>query len=148
MSAPEADAPALTERMLEVVAEDDVESLSTLLAAVVAPSSPRGHLLEPVLGELVRIVTALLRERTGGEAMDGPAFTADLLDTENRPFAIDDVDPALRAVLRAVLARLNGDPGDAAFQLGLVTRDPEPLSRLDAVWHLLLWASVLGDRNA
>jgi hypothetical protein len=67
------------------------------------------------------------------------------MDGQENPVVIDELDPALRAVLRAVLAQLNGDDDDARFQLSLVEADPEPLSRLDALWHVLLWSVVFED---
>ncbi len=157
-----ADVRGLTERMLTDLRGDDAEGLATLLASVVAPDAPRRHLLCPLLGELVSMVARDLRERAddGADAsgVDGTAaepdevgagtFTAELVDDEDEPFDIDDLDPAVRAVLRAVLAELNDDPGDVRFHLGLIGADPEPLARLDAVWHVLLWASMLDEGAA
>ncbi|WP_026453210.1 hypothetical protein [Saccharomonospora iraqiensis] len=161
-----ADVRGLTERMLTDLRGDDAEGLATLLASVVAPDAPRRHLLCPLLGELVSMVAHDLRERaedgddapgvdgtvgvdgTAGGSAGGGTFTAELVDDEDEPFDIDDLDPAVRAVLRAVLAELNDDPGDVRFHLGLIGADPEPLARLDAVWHVLLWASMLDEGAA
>ncbi|WP_019806583.1 hypothetical protein [Saccharomonospora halophila] len=157
-----ADVRGLTERMLTDLRGDDAEGLATLLASVVAPDAPRRHLLCPLLGELVSMVAGDLRERAddgteapgvdrtvgGSEEVGAGTFTAELVDDEDEPFDIDDLDPAVRAVLRAVLAELNDDPGDVRFHLGLIGADPEPLARLDAVWHVLLWASMLDEGAA
>lgn len=157
-----ADVRGLTERMLTDLRGDDAEGLATLLASVVAPDAPRRHLLCPLLGEFVSMVARDLRERAddgedalgvagtvgGADEVGGGTFTAELVDDEDEPFDIDDLDPAVRAILRAVLAELNDDPGDVRFQLGLIGADPEPLARLDAVWHVLLWASMLDEGAA
>jgi hypothetical protein len=138
-----AEVRGLAERLVKVVRRDDVEGLSALLTRVVSP--PDDRLYEPVLAELVTAVVRELRRDDADEGQPRGTYTADLVDADHNDVPIDEVDPALRAVLRAVLAQLNGDVDDARFQLSLVAADPEPLARLDALWHALLWVSVLDD---
>nr|WP_298176633.1 hypothetical protein [Saccharomonospora sp.] len=154
MNPARADVRDLAERLVDATRDDDVDSLATLLASLVGRHAPRTELYEPVLAEFVAAVVRSLRQRVGDEGVndandtDGAdsaerVFTVDLVDAEDNPAAVDEIDPALRAVLRAVLAQLNDDVADARFQLSLVGADPEPLSRLDALWHVLLWSMVL-----
>ncbi|MER7115635.1 hypothetical protein ABT332_14195 [Saccharomonospora azurea] len=151
-----ADVRDLTERMVEVVRSEDVDQLARLLAQVVDPQGTRSELFTPVLTQLVGSIAGALRRRADGDStresprdavgVDGaPIFTAELVDTVDDDVAIDELDPALRAVLRAVLADLNGDAESTRIQLHLVSSDREPLARLDALWHALLWASMLGE---
>ena len=149
-----ADVRDLTERLVEVVRSEDVDQLAGLLSQVVDPQGTRGELFTPVLTRLVGYIAGALRRRAddsardsgGADGADGAAiFTAELVDTVDDDVAIDELDPALRAVLRAVLADLNGDAESTRIQLRLVSSDREPLARLDALWHALLWASMLGD---
>ncbi|MFD2396389.1 hypothetical protein ACFSVJ_05450 [Prauserella oleivorans] len=99
-----------------------------------------------MLLELVSTVVATLRSRASRPTDGGEddLYYVDVLDVDDEPVDIDEVQPALRAVLRAVLAGLNANAGDVRFQIGLVTEDPDPLARLDAVVHALLWANALG----
>ncbi|WP_433471233.1 hypothetical protein [Saccharomonospora azurea] len=147
-----ADVRDLTERMVEVVRSEDVDQLARLLAQVVDPQGTRSELFTPVLTQLVGSIAGALRRRADEDStrdaggVDGaPIFTAELVDTVDDDVAIDELDPALRAVLRAVLADLNGDAESTRIQLHLVSSDREPLARLDALWHALLWASMLGE---
>lgn len=144
MSSAEADVRGLAERMVTVVRGADFETLAVQLASVVGARAPRRHLFEPLLAELVAIVVRGLEARTGTPRCAG-MFTVELRNADDEPVGIDEIDPALRAALRAVLAELNDDPDNARFQTELVAADPDPTARLDAVWHALLWASVLGD---
>lgn len=145
MSSAGADVRGLTEQLVEIARRDDVEALAGLLTRVVGPHGDR--LFEPVLAELVASVVRALRRNTG-DREPGGTYTADLVDAADNDVDIDEVAPALRAVLRAVLAQLNDEADDARFQLSLVSADPDPLARLDALWHVLLWVSVLDDPSA
>ncbi|TLW91233.1 hypothetical protein FFT09_18410 [Saccharomonospora piscinae] len=147
MSPAPADARGTTERLLAAARRDDVAELAAVLATVVRSRGERDGLVEGVLAELVAAVSASLGRRAGAPAR-GDVFTADLTDADDEALAVDELDPALRAVLRAVLAQLNGDPDDSRFQIGLVRADPEPLSRLDALWHALLWVTLLEDADS
>ncbi|PRX47207.1 hypothetical protein B0I33_106308 [Prauserella shujinwangii] len=141
---------SLTDRMLTVTRHNDLGVLAGLLGGLVGRRAPQRHLFEPVLFELVAIIVHALRRRADPAATGSQdaMYAVDVLDEADAAVAIDEVQPALRAVLRAVLAALNDDLADARFQVGLVTADPDPLARLDAVFHALLWADGLaGERT-
>ncbi|WP_277068755.1 hypothetical protein [Saccharomonospora viridis] len=144
MNPTSADVRDLAERLTDATRHDDVDTLAALLASIVDRNAVLAEFYEPVLAKFVVDVARTLRYRFGDEDADN-VFTVDLMDGQENPVAIDELDPALRAVLRAVLAQLNGDDDDARFQLSLVEADPEPLSRLDALWHVLLWSVVFED---
>ncbi|MFF5991584.1 hypothetical protein [Prauserella flavalba] len=133
----------LTGQLLTVARLGDLDELTALLTRLLGRTAPHRHLYDLVLRELVAIVARALRERAGADGDEEGVFVVDVFDDEDTTVPIDDVQPALRAVLRAVLASLNDDPADAGFQLGLVAGDPDPLARLDAALHVLLWADVL-----
>jgi hypothetical protein len=153
---PTGDVRDLTERMVAIVRSEDVDQLAALVSQIVDPRGPRSDLFTPVLAQLVRCLADTLRRRAATDpaddaerVSDDPAvFTAELVDTLDDEVAIDELDPALRAVLRAVLAELNGDTESARFQLAFVDADREPLARLDALWHALLWTSMLDDDSS
>lgn len=142
MNPARAEVRGLTDRLLTVTRTDDVDGLSALLASLVTSDGRLRHLYEPVLAELVASAATALRTRVSSVGDTG-SFTAEVVNADDDTVPIDEVDPALRAVLRAVLAQLGDDPADVRFQLALVAADPEPVARLDALWHALLWASML-----
>ncbi|MBK1786487.1 hypothetical protein JHE00_19335 [Prauserella sp. ASG 168] len=118
----------------------DVDDLTTVLTGLAGSYGPQRHLFEPVLAELVGLVVRGLEHR----ARPGcGVFVADVVNGDDEAVSIDDVPPALRALLRAVLASLNAAPGDTHFHLGLVAADPDPLARIDVAMHALMWADVL-----
>ncbi|PXY20451.1 hypothetical protein DI005_27145 [Prauserella sp. PE36] len=133
----------LTGRLLTVARLGDLDALTALLTQLLGRGAPHRHLYDLVLRELVAIVVRELRERAEPDGDGEGVFVVDVFDDEDATVPIDEVQPALRAVLRAVLASLNEDHADAGFQLGLVADDPDPLARLDAALHVLLWANVL-----
>lgn len=150
MSAGELRVRSLTDRLLSVARVGDLDGLAAQLATLIGSDAPRRQLFEPVLLELVSTVVTTLRSRASRPA-DPDAdpdpdelYYVDVLDADDEVVDIDEVQPALRAVLRAVLAGLNANAGDVRFQVGLVGEDPDPLARLDAVVHALLWANALG----
>ncbi|ASR35111.1 hypothetical protein BAY61_09100 [Prauserella marina] len=144
----EAGEPAVreaTDRLLTAGRLGDLDTLSPMLGNLIAGVSAQRRLLRPVLGQLVAtVVSGLERERAEGS----PGWhTVELLDDRDTVVGIDSVRPSLRAVLRAVVAALNSESDDARFQLGLVCTDPDPLARLDAIAHVLAWASDVNDVN-
>lgn len=140
---------SFTGRMLDVIRRDDTDGLAGLLSDLVGTCAPQRHLFEPVLRELVVVIVRALERRAGtAEAAVGDTYAVDLWDSADGPVAIDQVQPALRAMLRAVLAALNEDSGDSRFQLGLVLDDPDPLARVDALLHALVWADGLAHEPA
>jgi hypothetical protein len=78
-----------------------------------------GERLRSVLTELVELTASLIRRRA--EPVDGgEVFELELCRDDESPVDIDSLDPPLRATMRALLARVNGQPADAADQVDLV----------------------------
>ncbi|WP_307849786.1 hypothetical protein [Qaidamihabitans albus] len=149
MNAGELGVRSITDRMLSVTRRHDMDMLAELITRLIGRHSPQRHLFEPVLLELVALIGRALQDRADRAARDeNEMFVVDVLDDSDDDCAavgIDEIQPALRAILRAVLATLNDDGDDARFQVGLVADDPDPLARLDAVVHALRWANGLGE---
>ena len=102
-----ADQAGLTET-LESVASHPVDDL-------------RGYVRE-IVAELINVATTAVRD-SAGPLRDRAAFAIDLRDDENDRVGIDDLDPPVRATIRALLADLNGASEDASFQLDLAVRE-------------------------
>lgn len=101
--------------------------------------------LRDVLRELVGATASMLLhrdDRDGGHRDErghrSRACLLDLHDTEGRPVSVDDTAPPVRALVRAVLADVNGHPTDADAQLDLSVRadggDPATVLVLALLW--------------
>ncbi|GGS36762.1 MULTISPECIES: hypothetical protein [Actinokineospora] len=92
--------------------------------------------LRAVIRELVDATAAMLLHR-GGDNPDH-LYLLDLRDAEGNEVSVDDLTPPVRALVRAVLADLNGRPEDVDVQLELSVRNEggDPLSVLVLA---LLW---------
>lgn len=132
----------LADELLDSHERQDFTALARLVPRMLGTHAPERYLLRPLFLELVCAVATLVRVRSSG---DGGTFTVGLTDESkgNSEVDIDELAPALRAVLRAVLADLNDDPESAATQVGFAADDPNPLCRLDALIHLLSWVNEL-----
>ncbi|GAB3387349.1 hypothetical protein [Amycolatopsis echigonensis] len=96
-----------------------------------------------VLRGLVHRCAAAVTDRFGPQPEDA-VFTAVAVDEHAGAADVDDLPPAVRAALRAVLAELNGDFEALEVQLSLAVREP----RLTGVVHCLLWAAGLPGFSA
>jgi hypothetical protein len=118
--------------------ERRTDAASALLAELVGLDSPNRWLLRPVLSELTGATAALIEA-----AAPIPPNLADctlLINTaDGRRVTIDDLDPPVRATMRAVLARLHHNPADADLQLDLVADSTDAPGTADAVLHAMLW---------
>ena len=94
--------------------------------------------LRAVLRELVSATAAMLRQRDDG-AIDS-THVLDLHDANGAPVSVDALTPPVRALIRALLAQINGRPADADVQLELSLRpdDGDPVTVLVLA---LLWTS-------
>lgn len=133
----------LAERMLELARIKDLSTLAVLIGRLVGKRAPQRHLLRPLLLELVGHTAQAVPTQRGVQARE--VFVADLSDEYGDGVEVDEVDPALRAMLRAVLAALNGAGDDVVDQIDLVVDDRDPVAKSNAVVHGLLWVNQLTD---
>ncbi|MET0237101.1 MAG: hypothetical protein ABW224_20800 [Kibdelosporangium sp.] len=91
-----------------------------------------------VVGQLVSASAEMMLLRAG-MAPDDVTYVVDLRDDDEFKVPIDELDPPLRATVRALLAVLNGLPEEADFQLDLALREHNVQTTLDVVVHSLLW---------
>lgn len=94
--------------------------------------------LRAVLRELVSATATMMLNRAEYPLNDH-AYLLDLRDAEGVPVRIDDLSPPVRALVRAVLAELNGNPEDAEDQLDLAIHPDERYDPLDVLILALLW---------
>jgi hypothetical protein len=91
-----------------------------------------------IVGQLVSASAEMMLMRAGSAA-DDVTYAVDLRDDDEFKVPIDELEPSLRATVRALLAELNGLPDEADFQLELALREQSVPTTLDVVVHSLLW---------
>jgi hypothetical protein len=125
-------------RELVYVAKDgDTESIYGVLRRVTG-DSPGGPDARLIVGQLVAAAAQMMLLRVGTPPTD-VTYAVDLRDDDEFMVPIDELTPPLRAAVRALLAELNGQPEDAAFQLDLALCQQTVSTTLDVVVHTLLW---------
>lgn len=138
-----ATAQATAHRLVHCVLDSDADGLTSALETIVADQGDqlRGYVRE-VVAELIQVAATAVRHTAGIQRGD-LAFAVDLRDDDNTPVHIDELEPPVRATIRALLADLNDNPEDAAFQLDLVVRQLDPVTGLDTVRRALTMTVAL-----
>jgi hypothetical protein len=131
------EAQATAHQLVHCVLEADSDGLTETLETVVDhPADELRFYIREVVAELINVATAAVRN-TAGTANGLAAFAVDLRDDANDRVAIDELEPPVRATIRAMLAELNGSPDDASFQLDLAVRGVDRGTGLDTVRRAL-----------
>jgi hypothetical protein len=129
-------------RLVHCVLDSDSDGLTDALETVVDQQEDG---LKPyvrgVVAELIQVGAKAVRESVGPD--EQPAFAVDLRDGTNDTVGIDELEPQVRATIRALLADLNGCPEDAQIQLDLAVRQLDPLTGLETVRRALTMTIAL-----
>ena len=129
-------AQATAHQLVHCVLESDSDGLTETLETVAdQPTDALRPYVREIVAELIHVATAAVRNSTG--RFQNAAFAVDLRDDANDQVGIDELDPPVRATIRAMLAELNGSPEDASFQLDLAVRGVDRRSGLDTVRRAL-----------
>lgn len=137
MRSEDLEAQATAHQLVHCVLQADSDGLTNTLETVVdQPSDELRSYVREVVAELINVATSAVRGSAG--ALHGKAaFAVDLRDDTNDQVAIDELEPPVRATIRAMLADLNGSPDDASFQLDLAVRGIDRGTGLDTVRRAL-----------
>lgn len=127
-----------TARQLVRLARDGrFDTVSGIVHLLTDPAMQQHELLRQVLTELLHAAASMMVRQIGGV---GPntAVVLDLRKTDGSIVDIDQLEPEVRAVVRALLAEVNGHPEDAAEQISLaLAGDPCPM--VDGIVLVLVW---------
>lgn len=134
-------------RMISALSRADLSELETSIGSLISDGGDDRDLFYPVLAEMAEAIAQMARGRAGPSGPD-TAFIVEIVDDEDRAVGIDELSPALRAVVRAVLALLEDHPLDARYQLEMAATDPDTGGRLDALLRALLFVRSLLDHDA
>jgi hypothetical protein len=131
------EAQATAHQLVHCVIQSDSDGLTETLETVVDhPAAELRPYVREVVAELINVATAAVRDNAGPFPQQA-AFAVDLRDDDNDRVGIDELDPPVRATIRAMLAELNGSPDDASFQLDLAVRGVDRRTGLDTVRRAL-----------
>jgi len=137
MRSEDPEAQATAHQLVHCVIESDSDGLTETLETVVDhPADELRPYVREVVAELINVATAAVRNNAGPFPQQA-AFAVDLRDDDNDRVGIDELDPPVRATIRAMLAELNGSPDDASFQLDLAVRGVDRRTGLDTVRRAL-----------
>ena len=128
--------------MVELLGRDDFDGLAGQTAELIGDGAADRDLFFPLLVEVTDACAQMIHARAPG---GGPetAYVVDVADDDGEQVGIDELPPALRALLRGVLAGLEDHRDDELFQLDLAARDPDLRGRLDALVHGLMCVGAL-----
>jgi len=132
---------ATAHRLVHCVLDSDSDGLTNALETVVEQGERLKPYVRDVVAELIQVGASAVRHTVGPD--EDPAFAVDLRDATDDSVEIDELEPQLRATIRALLADLNGRHEDAEFQLDLAVRQLDPLSGLDTVRRALTMTIAL-----
>jgi hypothetical protein len=122
MRADDPEAQATAHQLVHCVLDADQAGLTETLETVAAhPADELRTYVREIVAELINVATTAVRE-SAGPLRNRAAFAIDLRDDDNDRVGIDDLEPPVRATIRAMLADLNDSPEDASFQLDLAVR--------------------------
>ncbi|TDV57237.1 hypothetical protein [Actinophytocola oryzae] len=137
MRSDDPEAQATAHQLVHCVLDADSDGLTETLETVVDhPGDELRPYVREVVAELINVATAAVRS-SAGRLYGNAAFAVDLRDDANDKVGIDELDPPVRATIRAMLAELNGSPDDALFQLDLAVRGVDRRTGLDTVRRAL-----------
>jgi hypothetical protein len=115
-----------------------LEHVMAMLYEVTDPTGAEHALLGPLLTELT-MATAEMTAAQSLAPLDKVAYRLSISTVDGAPVVVDQLDPPVRAVLRAILAQLHHSPADAREQVDLATATAAGNGGIDAVMHALLW---------
>ncbi|MBP2326273.1 hypothetical protein JOF56_006658 [Kibdelosporangium banguiense] len=124
--------------LVHVARDGDTDGVFQALRRLTERQGIVGSDTRLIVGQLVSASAEMMLQRVG-TAPDEVTYAVDLRDDEQFNVPIDELEPPLRATVRALLAELNGLPDEADFQLDLALREQNVPTTLDVVVHSLLW---------
>jgi hypothetical protein len=128
-------------RLVHCVLDSDSDGLTDALETVVEQGDQLKPYVRDVVAELIQVGATAVRHSVGPD--EQPAFAVDLRDASNDAVSIDELEPQVRATIRALLADLNDRPDDVEFQLDLAVRQLDPITGLDTVRRALTMTIAL-----
>jgi hypothetical protein len=124
-------AQATAHQLVHCVLDADSDGLTETLETVVDPAHELRPYVREVVAELINVATSAVRASVSrvGPPPGNAAYAVDLRDDADDRVGIDELEPPVRATIRAMLAELNGiaeaDPADVQEQQRAVPEDDD-----------------------
>lgn len=132
----EQQARTVARHLINLARARDREALTRSLADIAERGNLTHAYFRAIVGELIGLGAGAVRVRAG-PVTDEAIFMVQLRDGVDRDVSIDELDPPIRAMVRALLAYLNESSDDAAYQLDLAVPDTDPVSAMEVVLHAM-----------
>jgi hypothetical protein len=131
------DAQATVGRLVNLARDGDLDAVVGSLTLLGYADPGQRDRLRQVLATLIEATAALLLLHAE-PSPDYGMFGVDLRSQDGSSVHIDELDPPVRATIRALLAAVNGHPEDAADQVALAVSG-STLATAEAVVMALRW---------
>lgn len=136
------DLRAILANLIALIERGSTRRALECLALIVTTEEAPHDWLRAALDELVTASADLVVASCPPDG--GDLYELELRDEAQSAVDIDQVDPPLRATMRALLAKVNGQPAATADQIDLVLAGGLPAA-VDCVLTLLRWTGNLRD---
>jgi hypothetical protein len=123
--------------LVELTRTGDLDGISRIVHLLTGAADPRRERLHQVLVELLDAAATMVLRQTRDLGSD-TAVIVDLRRIDGSTVDIDQLRPEMRAIVRALLAKVNDCDEDLAIQLELAMRG-EPDGLADGATLVLLW---------
>lgn len=141
-SGPRADAY----RLLGLVNGARTTDVAVAIDELVEPIAADSEQLRGVVTELVCLAARTVVRLAGDRIPTTKTYAIELQDPRRGLVTVDDLDPPMRALVRALLAELAGHPRDRADQITLALACGDPHVLADLLYLALLWTLDLIGR--
>jgi hypothetical protein len=109
-------ARAIVCELIDEIDSGSADAVTSMVDRLTEPGPDTPGRLRAVLAELLDVGATAVTALAGRPAPDA-AYMVELCDADGESMNIDELDPPVRALIRALLARLAGREDDAAVQL-------------------------------
>ncbi|WP_181774997.1 hypothetical protein [Amycolatopsis pittospori] len=127
--------------LLSLTRAGEADRLATALVST-ASSTRHGPALDDVVGRLVDTFSLAAKDRRRSLRIREP-FTLRLRDPAGMAVQPDRLDPAVRAIARAIAASVRDDRDACADQIGEACENGDLTQRIRVLAHCLVWTSDL-----
>jgi hypothetical protein len=125
-------------RLVNLARQGQVDAVVGSLSLLGYADPAQRERLRRILGTLIDATSTMLLQHAEPAAETG-MFAVDLTDSDGSTVDIDELEPPVRATIRALLASVNGCPEDAADQVTLAVAG-ELRATAEVVVMALRWA--------
>jgi hypothetical protein len=133
-----AKARAIVCDLIDEIDGGSADAVTSMVDRLTEPGPGTPARLGAVLAELLDVGAAAVTALAGSPAPDA-AYMVELCDADGDSMDIDELDPPVRALIRALLARLAGREDDAVLQIELALATGQREDAAEVLSIGLMW---------